>query len=71
MSMFTTPPGKSLVAITSPSEIAGSGKFSLAIKIAELPPARTGASALTVASNEGFASAKTATTPNDSGVVKL
>ena len=69
--MLTTPPGTSLVPIASLSVIALSGYFSLAITIAVFPPASTGASECTSPSSEGFAGAKTATTPSESGIVKL
>ena len=59
------------MAITSPKVIAGSGYDSLAIKIAEFPPASTGASVRTAPSSEGLPSANNAMTPKASGVVKL
>ena len=57
--------------MTSLKVIAVNGYFSLAITIAVFPPASTGASECTSPSSDGFAGAKTVTTPSDSGIVKL
>ena len=51
--------------------MADNGYFSLAINIAVLPLAITGAKPATIFSSEGLPSANTATTPSDSGIVKL
>src|SRR5471032_3317534 len=69
--MFTTPPGKSLVARISENVAAGSGNFSDGITIAVLPLKITGATSDTSASNDGSSGTSTTTTPVGSGVVKL
>src|SRR5882724_2923484 len=69
--MFTTPPGKSLVARISANVAAGSGNFSEAMTTTVLPDKMTGASNETSASNGGESGASTTTTPVGSGVVKL
>src|SRR4051812_21985480 len=66
VSTLTTPPGRSLVAITSPSVIAVSGCGSLAITTQVLPVTITGATTLTSPSN-GPLGATIATTPVGSG----
>src|ERR1700679_2552371 len=69
--MFTTPPGRSLVARISAHVAAGSGNFSDEITITALPLKITGATSDTSASNDGSSGASTTTTPVGSGVVKL
>ena len=64
--MLTTPPGRSEVAITSPSVIEVSGCASLAITTQVLPVAMIGATTLTRPSS-GPLGATTATTPVGSG----
>src|SRR3954451_5154453 len=63
---FTTPPGRSLVAITSPSVIAVNGCGSLATTTQVFPGTMTGATTLTRPSN-GPVGATIATTPVGSG----
>src|SRR5919202_5457265 len=69
--MLTAPPGTSDVAIASASSIAASGRVSDATTTALLPPARTGASRVTIPSSGGSSGARTPTTPVGSGTVKL
>src|SRR5581483_12394785 len=69
--IFTTPPGKSLVAGISANVAAGKGNFSDAMTITALPLKITGATSETSASNDGSSGASTTTTPVGSGVVKL
>src|SRR5476649_2801490 len=69
--MFTTPPGRSLVAKISANVAAGSGNLSDATTIAVLPLKITGATSDTSASNDGSSGASTATTPVGSGKLKL
>src|SRR3954469_21099008 len=68
--MLTTPPGRSEVASTSPSVMAGSGDGSAATSTAVLPVTITGASTDTRPSN-GPSGATTPMTPVGSGVEKL
>src|SRR5690554_3520336 len=68
---LTTPPGTSLVAITSLRLIALSGDFSLATTTTVLPLTRAGATTLTNPSSEDCCGAMTATTPVASGVEML
>src|SRR5690606_20043806 len=67
---LTTPPGRSEVASTSASVIAGSGAGSDATTTAVFPATITGATTDTSASSGG-SGATTATTPVGSGVEKL
>jgi hypothetical protein len=69
--MFTTPPGTSLVARTSASSIAASGRDSEATTTAELPPTSTGASRATSPPSAGSSGARMPTMPVGSGTVKL
>src|SRR5690349_23323825 len=66
LSTFTTPPGRSLVAITSPRVIAVSGCGSLATTTQVLPVVITGATTLTSPRSGPFG-ATTAMTPDGSG----
>ena len=69
--MFTTPPGTSEVARTSPSETAGSGARSLASTTAVLPLTIAGARRETSPRSDWSCGATTPTTPVGSGTVKL
>ena len=69
--MLTTPGGTSEVASTSASVIAGSGRFSDAIRTTELPATSGGASRDTRPSREDVSGATIPTTPVGSGIVKL
>ena len=71
VSRLTTPPGRSEVASTSASEIAGSGRRCAASTTAVLPVASTGASTETRPSRLESCGARTATTPVGSGREKL
>ena len=70
VSTLTTPPGRSLVAITSPRVIAVSGCCSLAITTTVLPVTISGATTLTNP-RSGPCGATTAMTPLGSGVDRL
>ena len=69
--MFTTPPGTSLVASTSPRVIALRGYCSLAITTTVLPLTSAGATTLANPSSEDCGGATIATTPVGSGVERL
>src|SRR5919205_1151881 len=69
--MLTTPPGRSLVASTSASSIAASGRVSDATATTALPPTIAGAIRDTSPSSGGSSGASVATTPVGSGTVKL
>jgi hypothetical protein len=69
--MFTTPPGRSLVARHSENVMAVRGSSSLASTTQTLPDTITGKIAVTSPSSDGRAGATTATTPMGSGTVKL
>ncbi len=69
--MFTTPPGTSDVASTSPSETAGSGEGSLASTTAVFPDTTAGASRETSPRSDRSPGATIPTTPVGSGIVKL
>ena len=71
VSTLATPPGRSEVASTSASEIAGSGRRSEATITALLPVQSTGASTLTKPSRLDSCGAMMATTPVGSGSEKL
>ena len=68
--MLTTPPGTSLVASTSPSVTAGSGRDSEASTTALLPATSTGARRDTRPRRDDDSGATTPTTPVASGMVK-
>ena len=70
VSTLTTPPGRSLVAITSPRVIAVSGFSSLAITTTVLPVMMSGATTLT-RPRRAPRGATTAMTPLGSGVERL
>src|SRR3954471_16557629 len=69
--MFTTPPGKSLVAMISENVSAGRGLRAEASTTAVLPDKITGATNETRASNGDSSGHTMTTTPVGSGVVKL
>ena len=69
--MFTTPPGTSEVASTSPSETAGSGDGSLARTTVVFPDTMAGASRETRPRSAWSGGATIPTTPVGSGIVKL
>src|SRR5579871_5217117 len=69
--IFTTPPGRSLVARISANVAAGNGNFSEATTTAALPLRITGATRDTSPNSGGSSGASTTTTPVGSGVVKL
>src|SRR5689334_12445260 len=69
--MFTTPPGRSDVASTSASVIAGSGRSSLASTTTVLPVTMAGATTLTSPSKADSGGATTVTTPVGSGADRL
>src|SRR5690606_33428650 len=71
VSTLTTPPGTSLVAMTSLRLIALSGDFSLATTTTVLPLTRAGATTLTNPSRDDCCGAMIATTPVASGVEML
>ena len=71
MRTFTTPPGTSEVASTSPSETAGSGDASLARTTAVFPDTTAGASRETRPRSAWPGGATIPTTPVGSGIVKL
>src|SRR5690554_2660142 len=71
VSTLTTPPGTSLVAITSLRLIALSGAFSLATTTTVFPLTRAGATTLTKPSSDDCCGAMIATTPVASGVEML
>ena len=70
VSRLTTPPGRSEVASTSDSVMAGSGPASDATTTQVLPPTITGATTDTSPSSDEPAGATTATTPVGSGTEK-
>src|SRR5437764_1371086 len=69
--MLTTPPGRSEVASTSASVIAGSGRSSAASTTAVFPETITGATTLTRPSRADSGGATTPTTPVGSGADRL
>src|SRR5262245_34324171 len=69
--MLTTPPGRSLVASTSDSVIAGSGRLSLASTTTVLPVRIAGAITLTRPRSDESGGATTPTTPVGSGDDRL
>src|SRR5262245_1634725 len=69
--MFMTPPGTSLVARTSESVTAGSGRVSDVSTTTALPATTGGASRETSPSSDDVSGATIPTTPEGSGMVKL
>ncbi len=70
-SMFTTPPGKSLVAMISENVSAGSGCVGDARTTAVFPARMTAATSETIATSAGSSGQTMTTTPVGSGMVKL
>src|ERR1051325_8467098 len=68
---LATPPGRSLVARISAKVAAGRGNVSDATTAAVFPLRITGATSETSASKDGSSGARTTTTPEGSGMVKL
>src|SRR5689334_11063498 len=71
VSTFTTPPGRSDVAGTSESVIAGNGRSCDASTTHVLPDTMTGATTDTSPSSDDACGARTATTPVGSGTDRL
>src|SRR5207344_2838528 len=71
VSRFTTPPGRSEVARTSPGVAAGIAPASAVITTALLPETTTGASTLTRPRRPGRTGDTSATTPVGCGIEKL